>query len=350
MKILLTGADGYIGAVAGPHLMAAGHEVTGLDCGLYRSGWLYEPGTPRPATLTMDIRDVTPADLAGFDAVVHMAELSNDPLAALSPDLTRAINHGGTMHLARAARAAGVRRFVYMSSCSVYGRGDGDTAMTEDSPTNPQTVYAACKLRCEEDLAAMAGPDFTPVFLRNATVFGPSPRQRFDIVLNDLCGRAWTEGHITLLSDGTPWRPLVHIDDVCAAVRAVVEAPAADVTCLALNVGSDGQNHRVIDIARIVAEAFPGCWIETGPPSGDTRSYRVDFARIGRVLPGFRCRWTAAAGARQMRDLFAAIALAPAEFAAPPFTRLRMISSLAERGLLGADLRWTTPTRKATAA
>jgi nucleoside-diphosphate-sugar epimerase len=350
MRILVTGTDGYIGAVAAPLLMAAGHDVTGLDSGYYRAGWLYEPGAPRPATLTMDIRDVTPADLVGFDAVIHMAELSNDPLAALSPDLTRAINHGGTVRLARAARAAGVARFVYMSSCSVYGQADGDTALTEDSPTNPQTAYAECKLRSEADLAAMAGPGFTPIFLRNATVFGPSPRQRFDVVLNDLCGRAWTEGAITLISDGSPWRPLVHVDDVCAAIRAVLEAPAAAVSGQALNVGSDEQNLRVIDIARIVADAFPGCGIVTGPPSGDTRSYRVDFGRIGRVLPGFHCRWTAAAGARQMRDLFARIGLDAATFAAPAFVRLKMIADLRDRGLLDASLRWTSPDRKATAA
>jgi nucleoside-diphosphate-sugar epimerase len=298
----------------------------------------------------MDMRDVTPDLLAGFDAVVHMAELSNDPLSQQSPDLTREINHRGTIRLAKAARAAGVERFVQMSSCSVYGFAPDGAVMTEDSPANPQTVYAECKLRVEEDLAALAGPGFAPVFLRNATVYGASPRQRFDVVLNDLCGRAWTDGVIRLLSDGSPWRPLVHVEDVCAAVQAVIEAPARQVAGVALNVGSDDQNHRVIDIARIVAGVFGGARIETGPPGPDTRSYRVGFGRIGAVLPGFRCGWTAAGGAAQLRQVFARIGLDRDTFAAPAFTRLRMIAALRDRGVIGPDLRWADLTEREDAA
>ncbi len=343
MKILLTGSDGYIGAVAGPHLMAAGHDVVGLDTGYYRQGWLYEPGSPRPATLTMDIRDLTPRDLQGFEAVVHMAELSNDPLAQRSPRLTRDINHQGSLILARAARQAGVGRFVYMSSCSVYGVADGDAVLSEDSPVNPQTAYAECKVEVERDLSAMASPSFTPCFLRNATVFGASPRQRFDLVLNDLCGLAFTTGKITLLSDGTPWRPLVHVQDVCEAVRLALEAPADRISGLALNVGADDQCYRVIDIARIVAAGFPGCAIDVGPPSADNRSYRVNFARIRSVLPQFTCHFTAERGVQELRQLFSRIGLDMAEFRAPAYTRLKMVSALQERGLLDDQLRWTNP-------
>jgi nucleoside-diphosphate-sugar epimerase len=340
MKILVTGSDGYIGAMACPHLTRAGHEVVGLDTGLYRQGWLYEPYDPRPATLTMDIRDITARDLEGFDAVVHMAELSNDPLAQQAPDLTKEINHAGSIRLAKAARQAGVRRFVYMSSCSVYGIADGDSILTEDSPVNPQTAYAACKVAVERDLTEMMGPDFTPCFLRNATVFGASPRQRFDLVLNDLCGLAWTTGRITLLSNGTPWRPLVHVQDVCHAVQLALEAPAERVAGVAMNVGSDDQCYRVIDIARIVAAAFPGCKIEVGPPSPDNRSYRVSFARINGLLPQFRCQWNAERGALQMKHLFQRIGLEASEFGAPPYTRQKMVNRLRQQGQLDDRLRW----------
>ncbi len=341
MKILVTGSDGYIGSLACPHLARAGHDVVGLDTGYYRRGWLYETLDPRPPTLTMDVRDVTARDLEGFDAVVHMAELSNDPLAQQSPDLTYEINHRGSIRLAKAARQAGVGRFVYMSSCSVYGLADGDMILNEDSGINPQTAYAECKVAVERDLTEMIGPDFTPCFLRNATVFGASPRQRFDLVLNDLCGRAWTTGTITLLSNGMPWRPLVHVRDVCEAVRLAVEAPAERVAGVAMNVGSDDQCYRVIDIARIVAAAFPGCSIEVGPPSADNRSYRVSFARINSVLPEFRCQWNAERGALEMKHLFQRIGLDASEFRSAPYTRQKMVNRLREQGLLDDRLRWT---------
>jgi nucleoside-diphosphate-sugar epimerase len=350
MKVLVTGSDGYIGALACPVLMDAGHDVTGLDAGYYRQGWLFETGEPRPFTLTKDIRDVTARDLEGFDAIVHMAELSNDPLSQQSPDLTREINHHGSVRLARAARQAGVGRFVYMSSCSVYGVADGDAVLTEASPVNPQTPYAECKVAVEQDLSAMAGPDFTPCFLRNATVFGASPRQRFDLVLNDLCGLAWTTGKITLLSDGSPWRPLVHVRDVAQAVRLALEAPAAAVSGVAMNVGSDTQCYRVIDIARIAARAFPGCAVEVGPQGADNRSYRVGFARINEVLPGFRCDWNAERGAQELRALFERIALQDSDFRNEAYTRLRMINKLRALGLLDERLRWSAQNEAEQAA
>ena len=350
MKILVTGSDGYIGAVACPYLMAAGHEVVGLDSGFYRQGWLFEPGVSRPATLTMDIRDITARDLQGFDAVVHMAELSNDPLAQQSPELTRDINYRGSIRLAEAARQAGITRFVYMSSCSVYGVADGDTILTEDSPVKPQTAYAECKVDVERDLVRMMAPEFSPCFLRNATVFGASPRQRFDLVLNDLCGLAWTTGKITLLSNGMPWRPLVHVQDVCQAVHLALQAPAEKVAGVAMNVGSDDQCYRVIDIAHIVAAAFPNCEIEVGPPSADNRSYRVSFARIGKMLPQFRCQWNAQSGALQMKQLFERIGMEEADFRAPAYTRQKMIRKLCDSGLLDEGLRWTEARFGAVAA
>ncbi len=227
MKTLITGTEGYIGCRLAPILIADGHEVVGLDTGYYRDGWLYSdphslPVVPR--TLLTDLRRLTPSDLEGFDAVVHLAELSNDPLGENSPEVTFEINHRGSVELARMAQAAGVQRFVYASSCSVYGVGTGEF-LDETSPTNPQTVYAKCKVMVERDVQAMADEQFCPVFLRNATAYGPSPRMRFDIVLNDLCALAWTRAQIAMISDGTPWRPLVHVEDICEAIRCALRAP-----------------------------------------------------------------------------------------------------------------------------
>jgi len=230
MKLLVTGVEGYIGCLLAPFLQARGHELVGLDTGFYRDGWLFSdqslvPGFPR--TINRDIRRIEAADLQGVDAVVHLAELSNDPLGENDPDLTHQINHRASVRLAELARAAGVKRFVYTSSCSVYGVADGAEPMTESSPTNPQTAYAVCKTLVERDVSAMAGADFTPTFLRNATAYGASPRMRFDIVLNNLCGIAATTGKIVMTSDGTPWRPLVHVLDICEAIACALEAPAA---------------------------------------------------------------------------------------------------------------------------
>src|SRR5918998_6097672 len=243
MKVLVTGTDGYLGCLLAPELLRAGHEVRGVDTGFYKSGWLYHGVPASVQTLVKDIRRLTTADLAGADAVVHMAELSNDPLGQLSPTITYQINHQASVRLAKLAKRAGVDRFVYMSSCSVYGVADGE--VDETSPVNPQTAYAECKTLVERDLLAMAGDDFSPTFMRNATAFGASPRQRFDIVLNNLSGLAWTTKKIAMNSDGTPWRPLVHGLDIAKSIYCALEAPREAVHNETFNVGSNEQNYQV---------------------------------------------------------------------------------------------------------
>ena len=341
MKVLLTGADGYIGAILGRYLLERGIEVVGLDTGFYRQGWLYPLGGPRPMMLTKDIREINSSDLEGFDAVAHLAELSNDPLGQQDPGLTKEINHAGSLRLAHAARRAGAKRFVYMSSCSVYGVGSPDQTLDETSPVNPQTAYAECKVMVERDLTKMAGDDFEPCYLRNATAYGASPRQRFDIVLNDLCGLAWTTREIKLMSDGTPWRPLAHVLDISQAVHQSLLAPADAIRAQNYNVGSSDQNYRVIEIARIVAEEFPGCELSVGQAGADNRSYKVNFDKISRVLPGFKCQWTARKGAAQMRDLFERIAMTAEIFKAEPYTRLKMLMKLRGLKLLDDKLFWS---------
>lgn len=340
MRILVTGADGYIGAVLGPRLLERGHDCVGLDTGFYRAGTLFEDHRLRPPVVAKDVRDVTERDLAGFDAVVHLAELSNDPLGALDPDLTHAINHAGSVALARTCRAAGVRRFVYASSCSLYG-ASGPAMREETSELDPQTAYARCKALVERDVSQLAGAEFAPVFLRNATAFGASPRQRFDLVLNNLAGWAFAHGEIVVTSDGSPWRPLVHVQDIAEAVVSALEAPREAVANEVFNVGSDAQNYTVADIARIVAQEFPGATLSFGPSGGDTRSYRVSFAKIRDRLPAFRCRWDARRGAAELHAVFRRIGLDARTFAAAPFTRLNELTRLRREGRLDGALRWT---------
>ena len=344
MRILVTGTEGYIGARLAPWLVQRGHEVVGLDTGLYRDGCLYiDPvGAPMsPLTRYKDLRHVTKADFEGMDAVIHLAELSNDPLGQNRPEITYQINHQGSLRIARAARDAGVRRFVYASSCSVYGLGSGEF-LDETSPTNPQTAYAKCKVLVEQDLAPLADDKFSVVFLRNATAYGPSPRMRFDIVLNDLCALAWTRKKIAMISDGSPWRPIVHVEDICEAMRCAVEAPADAINGEAFNVGSTSENFRVREIAQIVAEAFPGCEVSSGPPTADNRSYRVSFAKAESRLPGFRTRWTAAKGAEELRRLFERIDFAAQTFEFRAFTRLKQLKYLQRTGQVDDDLFWSS--------
>ena len=253
MRVLLTGADGYIGAIMGPKLIEAGHEVVGLDTGFYRRGWLFDDGRTHPQVVSKDLRGIEAGDLAGFDAVVHLSELSNDPLGENDPELTLAINHRGSVGLAEKARAAGVARFIYASSCSTYGAG-GDAMRTETSELSPQTAYARCKILVERDVAALTDERFTPVFLRNATAYGASPRQRFDLVLNNLCGFAHTVGEIRMTSDGSPWRPITHIEDICGAMLCALTADREAVAGEAFNVGADSENYRIREIAEIVAQ------------------------------------------------------------------------------------------------
>lgn len=342
MKILVTGTEGYIGSRLVPWLAQAGHEVEGLDTGFYRDGCLYlDPiGLPVGArTVYKDLRSVTQADFEGFDAVVHLAELSNDPLGQNQPEITFDINHQGSLRIARAARAAGVKRFVYASSCSVYGAGSGDF-VDETSAVNPQTAYAQCKTLVERDAVELAGPDFSVTFLRNATAYGPSPRMRFDIVLNDLCALAWTRRKIAMVSDGSPWRPIVHIEDICEAVRCALEAPASAVNGEIFNVGATAENYRVREIAAIVAEAFPGCEVTTGPAGGDNRSYRVSFEKIHGRLPGYAARWTARRGAQELRALFERIEFGAADYEYRAYTRLKQLKYLQRTGQVDPRLFW----------
>jgi len=339
VRILVTGTEGYLGSLLAPTLLGRGDEVTGLDTGYYKNGWLYNGVHETPHTLVKDIRHVTPDDLVGFDAVVHMAELSNDPIGDRIGDVTYDINHHGSVALASAAKRAGVSRFVYMSSCSVYGVADG--TVDETSPTDPQTAYARCKALVERDVTALADDDFSPTFLRNATAFGASPRQRFDIVLNNLAGLAWTTHRIAMTSDGTPWRPLVHGLDIAKAIRAVLDAPREDVHAQVLNVGADSNNYTVREIAQTVGAEFPGCEVSFGEPSADNRSYRVSFAKIREVLPGFGCDWDAAAGAAQLHRVFEQIQLDTETFTGRGHTRLAQIEHLLKTGQVDPQLFWT---------
>jgi nucleoside-diphosphate-sugar epimerase len=349
MNILVTGTDGYIGCVMAAELMRHGHHVLGVDTGFYRAGWLYDGVDQTPRTLVRDLRDVTIDDLRGIEAVVHLAELSNDPLGQLAPRITFDINHGGSVRLATLAKQAGVQRFVYMSSCSVYGLG-ADGFVTEESPVNPQTAYAECKVLVERDVGALADDAFHPTFLRNATAFGASPRMRFDIVLNNLLGIAWTTGEIRMSSDGTPWRPLVHLRDTITAVRMVLDAPIETIHAQTLNVGSDDQNYQVREIAEIVAAVVPDCTTSFGAPNPDNRSYRVSFAKVHALLPGFRCAWDARAGARELADVFGQVSLDAELFGFRAYTRLEQLTYLIATGQIDENFRWVNRREPASAS
>lgn len=349
MRVLVTGTEGYIGCRLVANLMARGHSVVGFDTGFYRDGWLYtEPLTPRAPLVTVvrDLRLLEPGDLAGIEAVIHLAELSNDPLGENNPDVTYEINHRGSLRLAEMAKAAGVRRFVYASSCSVYGVGTGEL-LDETSPVNPQTAYARCKVLVERDVGRLADAGFSVVFLRNATAYGPSPRMRFDIVLNDLCARAFTTRLIAMISDGSPWRPVVHVDDICEAFACAAEAPADAVNGQTFNVGSTAENYRVRELAEIVAAEFHGCDVSVGPSGGDNRSYRVAFEKIANALPGFRCRWTARAGAAQLRRLFERIEFDEATHQFRAFTRLKQLRYLHRTGQIDDRFYWSSAAARA---
>jgi nucleoside-diphosphate-sugar epimerase len=341
VRILVTGTEGYIGCILAPELMRQGHEVLGVDTGFFRDGWLFHGTQLTPRTLVKDIRAISPEDLEGVEAVVHAAELSNDPTGELAPHITYEINHKASVRLAQLAKAAGVRRFVYMSSCSVYGLGSGDDLVDEESPVNPQTTYAECKTLVERDLAPLADDGFTPSYMRNATAYGASPRMRFDCVVNNLAGLAWTTNEIVLTSDGTPWRPNVHLLDIVKAVIAVLEAPADTVRNQAFNVGSTEQNHRIRGIAEIVAEAFPGCVIRFGEPSPDNRSYRVSFDKIHRTLPDFSCDWDVRRGVRQLHRVFRKIEMGEETFLYRSFTRLKQLQHLMRTRQIDEQFFWT---------
>ena len=340
MRVLVTGTDGYIGSQLGPKLIERGHDVTGLDTGFYRDGWLYSNGEHHfPGYINKDLREITEEDLTGFDAVIHLAELSNDPLGQLNPEITYKINHQGSVALAEKCKKVGIRRFIYTSSCSVYGVGS-DEYLTEESEVNPQTAYAECKVMVERDVSKLADDNFSPTFLRNATAFGPSPRMRFDIVLNNLAGLAKTTNEIKMISDGTPWRPLVHVLDICEAISSVLEAPRDSVHSEILNVGNTNFNYQVKEIAEAVAKVFTGCKLSFGKNDGDNRSYKVSFEKINEVLPNFNCKRDIHQGAQELYDLFEKIELSKEIFKSRSFTRLKQLKHLINTNQLDENLYW----------
>jgi nucleoside-diphosphate-sugar epimerase len=319
-----------------PVLQAAGHEVVGLDAGFFADCML-GPEPHDPPGFQTDLRDVRPAQLTGFDAVIHLAALSNDPLGALAPDITYDINHHGAVRLARLAKEAGVRRFLYASTCSVYGSA-GQDLVTEDAPLKPLTPYADSKVRVEADVAALADDHFSPVFLRNATAFGFSPRLRADIVLNSLVGHAVLTGIVRVLSDGTPWRPLVHARDIAKAFLLVLQAPLSAVHCAAFNVGTESNNLTVAQIAQAVVDVVPGAkLLITGESGPDPRSYRVDFSKFRREI-GFEAEWSVADGAAELYKEYLSAGLTSDDFA-NRYTRLPHLEALCAVGILDGDLR-----------
>ena len=336
MRVLVTGHQGYLGTVMSPILADAGHQVTGLDIGYFAASVL-GPEPEDPPGLAIDLRDVTAEHLSGFDAVIHLAALSNDPLGALAPQITHDINHHASVKLARAAKDAGVQRFLYASTCSVYGASGGGL-VTEDAPLKPLTPYAESKVRVEDDVAALADDSFSPVFLRNATAFGFSPRLRADIVLNNLVGHAVLTGQVTVMSDGTPWRPLVHARDIAGAFLAVLDAPVEVVHARAFNVGTEANNVTVAEIAQTVVDVVAGSQLAiTGVTGPDERSYRVDFSAFRQAI-GFEAAWSVRDGAEELYQAYRDYGLDSQGFTTT-FTRLATLESQRAAGVLDNELR-----------
>ena len=339
MRVLVTGSSGYVGSVLCPIFEEHGHEVVGLDTGYY-DGCDFGAYDGERQRITLDVRDVEPRHLEGFDAVVHLAALSNDPLGDLSPELTHEINHHGTVRVARAAKKAGVPRFVFASSCSMYGASDADALLAEDAPLRPLTAYAESKVRSEEALRELDGDGLTTVSMRNATVYGVSPRLRLDIVLNNLAAWSHVTGKIRLLSDGMSWRPLLHVRDLAKVAVRMVEAPSELVAGRAFNVGSAAQNYLVRDLAEVLAEVT-GCEVEfAGDASPDPRSYRVDFSELERAFPDLDLDWNARRGAEELVGAYRAVGLTEDDFEGRSYIRLRQLRHLLDEHRLDDDLRW----------
>ena len=341
MRVLITGHNGYIGSVLAPFVQATGHDVVGLDTFLFERGTFFENGAQIDA-VRMDLRDVQVSDLRGYDAVLHLAALSNDPLGDFNPQCTYDINHIGSVRLARLAKEAGITRFIFASSCSLYGVA-ADELLTEEAAFNPITPYGESKVLSERDVAKLADDDFSPTFLRNSTAYGVSPRLRADVVVNNLVAIAFTTGEVLIQSDGTPWRPLVHVEDIARAFLAVLHAPRELVHNQAFNVGRSEENYRVRDLGEMVEEVVPGSHVRYAEGGGpDPRCYRVDCTKLMRTLPDFQPQWTVRRGMEQLRDAFKANGLTREDLFGERYFRIKQIRALQSDGLLDASLRWTS--------
>ena len=349
MRVLVTGHTGYIGSRLTPMLLEAGHEVTGLDTDLFRDCTFVGELADVPH-IYRDVRDVTIDDVSGFDAIIHLAALSNDPLGDYDPGLTEAINEKASIRIAELAKRAGVSRFLFASSCSNYGAA-GQHFMTEDSPLDPITPYGVSKVAVEKALGPMADESFCPVYLRASTAYGVSPRLRFDLVLNNLTAWAVTTGKVLLKSDGTPWRPVVHVDDICLAYLALLEAPADTVRNRAFNIGTTTENYQIRDLAETVAHVVPNCEVSFASDAApDKRCYRVDCNRIALEVPGFKPQWTIARGAKQLYETYKQVGLSLEEFEGQRFQRIAHVKHLVATGKLDETLRWTEETETESAA
>ena len=342
MRVLVTGHNGYIGCALAPILVHAGHEVVGLDSCIFEHCTL-GPDVDPVKTIRKDIRDVERDDLEGFHAVIHLAGISNDPLGDLNPECTYDINHRASVHLAKVAKQAGVERFLFSSSCSNYGAAGAEAILTEEAAFNPVTPYGESKVLVERDVSQLADENFTPVFLRNATAYGYSARLRGDLVLNNLVGWAFATGMVRLKSDGTPWRPIVHIEDISEAFRALLEAPRNLVHNQAFNVGRTEENYQMRDLAKIVMETVPGSTVTLAEGAGpDKRCYRVNCDKICNTIPAFKPRWTAREGARQLYEAYKNFGLTLADFEGARYMRIQQVKKLQAEGRLDLNLRWVS--------
>jgi nucleoside-diphosphate-sugar epimerase len=349
MKVLVTGCQGYIGTILVPMLQKEGFDVSGLDSDLYRR-CTFSGSLPELPLIRKDVRDVEQEELRGFDAIIHLAGLSNDPLGDYRPELTEEINEKASVRLARMAKGAGIGRFLFASSCSNYGAAGADF-LTEEASFNPVTPYGISKVKVEAALSKMADDDFSPTYLRASTAYGLSPRIRFDLVTNNLTAWAFTTGLVYLKSDGSPWRPIVHVEDISRAYIAALRAPRELVHNQGFNVGTTTENYQIREIAEMVKDVVPGCKIEYAKDAGpDKRCYRVDCNRLARVLHDFKPQWTARRGIEQLYDEYKRVGLTLEEFEGPKFMRIAHVKTLIKEGALDEKLRWNDGNRRAEAA